>query len=198
MNARNAVIGVVVLLLAVVAAWAFGFFGGTDPEVAELQQMRDQVFASDPLPEAQRDQLRDQFRQRVSSLTDDQRRALFAGGREQWRQREQQRMDAFFALSRADQQKQLDDSINRMLQRRNEQNQNPSAGNRDGRGERGNGGGGGRNMTPAQRESRAKQRLDNSTPKERAQRAEYRRRMQERMQQRGIPEQTGRGRRGWA
>jgi hypothetical protein len=185
MNMRNAVIATVVVTLVVVAAWAFGFIGGTDPEVAELQQMRDQVFASRELPEAQRDQLRDQFRQRLSSLSDDQRRALFASGREQWRQRDRQRMDEFFAKSRADQQKQLDDSINRMLQRRNQQNQNPSAANRGDRGGRGNGGGG-RNMTVAQREARAKQRLDNSTPKERAQRAEYRRRLEDRMQKRGV------------
>jgi hypothetical protein len=187
MNRRNAAISTVVLILIVGAAWAFGFFGRTDPAVAELQQMRDQMFASRDLPEAQRDQLRDQFRQRLEGLSDAQRRAVFAGGREQWQQRNQQRMDQFFAMSRADQQKRLDESINRMLERQKDQNQN-GAGNRNARsgGNGGRGGDRGRNMTPAQRESRAKQRLDRSSPKERAQRDEFRRRMQERMQQRGI------------
>src|SRR5262245_44789941 len=34
MNIRNAAIGTVIVLLLVVAAWAFGFLGGADPEVA--------------------------------------------------------------------------------------------------------------------------------------------------------------------
>lgn len=194
MNMRNAVIGTVVLLLLVAIAWLFGFIGGTDPAVAELQQIRDQMSAD--LPDAERDQLRDQFRQRLASLSDDQRRAVFAAGREQWQQRSEQRMDEFFAMSRPDQQKRLDESINRMLERRNQPNQNQAAANRNGRGDRG----GGRNMTEAQRDARAKQRLDRSTPKERAQRAEYRRRLQERLQQRGINPDTlpGRDRRGFA
>src|SRR5262249_17005135 len=105
-----------------------------------------------------------------------------------------ERMDAYFAMTRPDQQKQLDDAINRMLQRQKEQQQNPAGGNGNGNGRRG--GNGGRNMTAAQRESRAKQRLDNSTPKERAQRAEYRKQLELRMQQRGLdPKQlAGNGR----
>jgi hypothetical protein len=182
MNKRNIAIGVVILIVAIGAAWAFGFIGGTDPAVAELQQMRDQMSVAN-LPDAERDQLRDQFRQRLEGLSDSQRRAVFAGGREQWQQRNQQRMDEFFAMSRPDQQKRLDESINRMLERQKGQNQN--GGNRDAR-NGGRGGNRGAGMTPAQREARAKQRLDNSSPKERAQRAEFRRRMQERMQQRGI------------
>jgi hypothetical protein len=198
MHLRKVVIGTVVLLVLVGIAWLFGFIGGTDPAVAELQQMRDQMSASRDLPEAQRDQLRDQFRQRLSGLSDDQRRAVFAGGREQGRQRSEQRMDEFFAMSRPDQQKRLDESINRLLERRNQPNQNSTGANREAR--RGRDGGRGRNMTEAQRDARAKQRLDRSTPKERAQRAEYRRRIQERMQQRGISPDTlpNRDRRGFA
>jgi hypothetical protein len=197
MKMRVTLCTALVLLLAIAGAWAFGFIGGADPVVAELQQMRDQLFASRNLPEAQRDELRGQFRQRLEALSESQRRAVFESSREQWRQREQQRMDEFFAMSRAEQQKRLDESINRMLQRSGGQNQNAATGNREGRG--GLGGDRGRGMTNAQREARAKQRLDRSTPKERAQRAEYRRRLQERLQQRGLnPQQFAGGRRGIA
>jgi hypothetical protein len=186
MNIRNMTMVTLALLGAVAVAWWFGFIGGPDPAVAELQQMRDQMFASRDLPAAQRDQLRDQFRERLASLSDAQRRALFADGRERWRQRNQQRMDEFFALSPVDRRKQLDETIDRMLDRVRQRNQNPAAGDRQAR-RWGNGDGRrGRNMSQAQRDARAKRRLDRSTPKERAQRAEYRRQMRERMQERGI------------
>src|SRR3954451_3525115 len=148
--------GVAVILLLIAAAWAFGFFHRTDPAIAELQQLGSQAWDRS-LPEAQRSESRDQFRQRMDSLTDDQRRAFFDANRDQWTGRMQQRMDEYFALSKAEQQKRLDDILNRIAAARNPSQQSTGQANR---GNRGGNRGGRRNMTDAQREQRSKQRLD--------------------------------------
>jgi hypothetical protein len=169
--------GVAVILLLFAAAWAFGFFHRTDPAIAELQQLGSQAWDRS-LPEAQRSESRDQFRQRMDSLTDDQRRAFFEANRDQWSGRMQQRMDEFFKMSKADQQKRLDEILDRMQKGRNSQQQNQA--------NRGGNNRGGRNMTDAQREERSKTRLDRSTPLMRAQTAQFRQMLQGRAQQRGI------------
>jgi hypothetical protein len=188
------------LLLAGVAAWAFGLLGGTDSAVAELEQVRDQMFERN-LSDAARQQFRQDFRQRLESLTAEQRRAFFTRGRELRRQRTQQRMDEFFASPPIDQQRQLDQMLNRMVARRNERAQNPSARSQQGGGSRridaarrGNRSG----MTEAQRDERAKRRLDRTSPKTRAQFTEFRRRLDDRARQRGIdPGGLRGGRGGW-
>jgi hypothetical protein len=214
MTKRKAIIGGATLfVLAGIAAWAFGFFNRTDPAIAELQQLGSQMWDRN-LPDAQRDQLRNDFRQRMESMSDDQRRAFFDASRGQWEARSQQRMDEFFAMSKADQQKRLDEIINRMIQSRNSQQQNASRGgqnpggpgaNRQGGGRTADNNGGGRggdgnrggrgNRTEAQRDERAKRRLDRTSPKMRAQYTEFRKRLDERAQQRGVSMGDQRG--GW-
>ena len=175
MNKRKVTLGLVVLLVVVGAAWAFGLFGGADPAVAELQQMGDQMWNRD-LPDGQRDQLRDDFRQRMQSMTDQQRDAFFDANRDQWMGRMEQRMDEFFAMSQADQQKRLDEMLDRMRQPRTGQRPNPGGGDR----------GGWANLTEAQRDERSKRRLDRTSPKIRAQFTEFRRRLDDRAKQRGV------------
>jgi hypothetical protein len=190
MDKRKLTIGAMMLGALVLAAWAFGFIGGTDPVVAEMQQLRDQMFQ---LPESERRAQWEQFRERMDSLTDDQRRALREGGREQWQQMAQRRMDEFFALPPAEQDKRLDEMIDRMMERRREREQNPNAG-RGGRGDRG------ANLSDAQREQRRKERLDRTSPKMRAQFTEFRDRMNDRLEERGLPPMEGGrggGFRGW-
>jgi hypothetical protein len=185
-NKRRAVISsVVTMLLVGVAAWAFGFFSRTDPAVAELQEIGSQMWDRN-LPDAQRNQLRTDFRQRMESMTEDQRRAFFDANREQWDGRIRERMDEFFAMSKADQQKRLDEILNRIMQARN--SPQPNANDRGNRGS-------GRSMTDAQRDERSKRRLDRTTPKMRAQFAEFRKQLDKRAQQRGIQlgDQRGRG-----
>jgi len=180
MNKRKAIISAVLTVLLIgLAAWAFGFFGRTDPAIAELQQIGNQMWDRNQT-DAQRSQLRSDFRQRMDSMTEDQRRAFFESNRDQWTGRMQQRMDEFFTLSKADQQKRLDDILNRAVAAKN----SPQQGNGQNRGNRGNRGG--RNMTDAQREQRSKERLDRTTPKMRAQFAEFRKQLDQRAQQRGI------------
>jgi hypothetical protein len=183
MDKRRVIVSVIVLLLLTLGAWALGLFGGTDPAIAELEQLREKM-SDRTLSDDQRQQLRDDFRARLDSLSNDERRAFFQNGRQFWMQRAEQRMDEFFAMAAPDQQRQLDEMLNRMAARGNQ----PAGANRPQRrsaGPRGEGGGG-RNMTDAQRDERAKRRLDHSSPKMRAQFAEFRRRLNERAQQRGI------------
>ena len=182
MNKRKWIIAGCGLMLTAIGAWSFGLFGGSDPAIAKLQEIGNQMQDKN-LSDAQRNQLRDDFRQNMRSMTDDQRRAFFDANRGQWTGRMQQRMDEYFAMSKADQQKRLDDIINRAVAARNSPQQgNGQAANRGNRG----GNRGGRNMTDAQREQRSKERLDRTSPKMRAQVAEFRKQLDTRAQQRGI------------
>lgn len=186
MNARKILYAVGGLLVLLAAAWMFGLIGRTDPVVAEMQQLRDQMRN---LPEDQRRAQWDAYRQRFEALTDAQRDAL-RGDRGQWQQFAQQRMDEFFQLPPDKQRQRLDEMIDRMEQRRKERERNPNA-NRAGRG-----GDRGRNMSEAQRDQRRKERLDRTSPKMRAQFTEFGRRMNERRAERGLPPVEGRGGRG--
>jgi len=181
MNKRGAVISSVILLL-VIAAAAWAYFR-TDPVVAEMQMLQDQLFANRDLPEAERRAHWDNFRQRMDGLTDAQRSDLRSAGRDRWEQFAQQRMDQFFQLSPADQRKQLDEMIDRMENR--DRTPNPNAG-------RGGRGGGGRNLSDAQRAQRGKERLDRTSPKMRAQFTEFRRLLNDRRAERGLPPSEGR------
>ncbi len=185
MNKKKAIGAcIATILLLVFGGWAFGLFGGTDPALANLKQLREQM-RDDKLPQAQRDQLRGQFRQQMESLPEDQRRAFFEANRGEWMAQAQQRMNEFFAMSKADQQKQLDEILNRMTQQQ--------SGGQNARGNRNGGGPGGRNVTESQREERSKRRIENTDPKMRAQFSEFRRMLSDRAQQRGIKFDPGRG-----
>jgi hypothetical protein len=194
MDKKKVTIGVVaVLLIALGAAWAMSYFHRTDPAIAELQQLRDQMRAA---PEADRQGFRDQFRQKIEGLTDAQRQEFFQSNRGQFRQDMQKRMNEFFAMSPADQKKRLDEIIDRNLKRQKERQAQVAAGQggAGGGGAAGGGGRGGRqNMTDGQREQARKERLDNSSPMERAQGDKFRQMMSDRMQQRGIPQTAGGG-----
>jgi len=187
MNKRKVMIGAAIVLILGLAAWCFGFFGGTDPAIAKLNDLRGQM-ADNSLTGPQRTELRGQFRQQVRSLSDDQRRAFFQANRGEWDARQAQRMDEFFAMSKADQQKRLDEILDRMKQAQSGQAANAA---NAGRGNRGNRAG----MTDEQREERSKRRLDNTDPKQRAQFAQFRKMLDQRGLQRGISTggQGGRG-----
>lgn len=188
MDRRKTIIaGAAAVLLIAAGAWALGFFGSADPAVSELQKLSEQMF--DPnLSEAQRDQFRDDFRQRMGTLSEEQRRAFFDANRDQWMGRMEQRMNEFFAMPAADQQRRLDEMIDRMLRPREPSPQNLG---RD-RGGDGPGRGNWANWTEAQRDEHAKRRLDRTSATQRAQFTEFRRRLEERAKDRGIPELPGR------
>jgi hypothetical protein len=200
MTKRKTFIGGGVLLLLASLAWVFGFVGGTDPAIAKLNDMRSQM-GDKNLTDAQRSALRGEFRDQMRSLSDDQRHAFFESGRGEWEGRQRQRMNEFFAMSKADQQKKLDEALNRMLEgQKNSQSGGQSlAGgqgqNNQGQNANGNPGGrGGRSsMTDEQREERSKRRIENSDPTSRAQFAQYRKMLGDRAAQRGISMPVGGG-----
>lgn len=186
MKKNHLAIGATVLAVLLVAAWALGFLGGTDPAVASAIQLSEQAFNSNA-SEAERDQSRAQLRTIVEGFTPQQRDAFFSANRGQFEQRAEQRMKEFFAMSKADQQKRLDEMINRMMQPGDR-----GAGGPPGRGRGGDRGGRG-NLTEAQRDERSKRRLDRSSPQMRAQFAEFRKKLDARAKERGISQLPGWG-----
>ena len=119
--------------------------------------------------------------------------------------REQDRMSRYAKLSPADKRRYLDEQINRQEEMRRRMQQQPGNGNRPPGGPGGPGmafGPGGRGKGPPpsaeEKEKRRKQMLDRTTPEFRANMDQYRRDLEARRQQRGLPATppgSGRGRR---
>jgi hypothetical protein len=199
MDKRKVSIGVAaILILGIGAAWALGYFHRTDPAVADLQQLGAQMRSAS---EADRPALFQQFREKMDGLSDAQRQEFRDNNQGRFRQDMAKRMNEFFAMSPADQQKRLDEIIDRM-QKRQQQRQaggganggGPGGGGPGGGGPGGAGrGGGGQNATDGGREQARKSRLDNTNPAERAQQDKFRAMMGDRMQQRGMSPPTGGG-----
>jgi hypothetical protein len=193
---NKVIVAMIAILILAGGAWAFGLFSGTDPAVAELQQMADQAFGQD-MPAAQESEFHQQFRQKMDALTPEQREAFFDANRDRGMQYMERRMNEFFAMPPQEQQKRLDEIIDRMTQPR--EGRPPGDGSRAGRGDgrrsgRGDGGRGGwGNMTEAQRDERSKRRLDHTSPKMRAQFTEFRKKLEARAKERGITQLPGWG-----
>lgn len=168
----------VVLVALGLAAW--WFWSGDDlARMKALQaQMRD-----DSLSDDARRALFQQFREGMRGLSREEREQLFAG-----LGRRGPNLDEFFALPPKQRTAFLDREINKSEQRRRQmQAQGP-------RGNQGPPGGfGGGNRSSAEREAARKRRLDDSSPEDRAQRAEYRRLMDERRTARGMEPSGRRG-----
>jgi hypothetical protein len=182
MKKRPIVVGAGVLFFILIAA-AYAYFR-TDPVVTEMQQLRDEMSSRD-LPDADRRAQWNNFRQRMDSLSEDQRRAVWESGRERFERFGRQRMDEFFQLPPAEQKKRLDEIIDRMQARQ----QNPNAGRGGPPGGRGLGGG--RNMTEGQRDQRRKEMISRTDPKMRARFDQFRQLLGDRMNERGIQPPPG-------
>ncbi len=186
MNKKWIAMTVAALLLVVGVGWAAGFLSG-DPQIAELQRMRDdRMQRAEELSEEERQAQRDQFREKLHELSDDQRRQSFKSSRGQFQQFAMQRMNEFFAKSPGQQREALDEMIDRMEARSAE------------RGRRGDGARGGGNrpaMTPQAHDQRRKQGLDRSTPEMRSMRDAFRDLINQRRQERGL--EPIHGRPGW-
>ncbi|MEI6239151.1 MAG: hypothetical protein WCR51_02060 [Planctomycetia bacterium] len=220
---RGLAVLLVLLLLALPTLWALGFFSSpqavaevkqlVDQQVAEYDRVaRGEVpFASAPsfgaMMETMRDvprEYRDQVGQQMGRL---------------WEARERAELMSYFKLPPAQRQAELDRRIKADEARRKAWQaerdkrdqaraaENPQAagsaqgGDRGGRGPGGGGQGGGQGgggqpgggRTEDGRNARSKGRIDRTTPEQRAQQAEYRRAMDARRKELGLP--TG-GRRG--
>ncbi|WP_442484848.1 hypothetical protein [Aeoliella sp. SH292] len=177
MNRKHVFGAFVACLMLLSGAWAMGWFGGDDAEVAALiAEMQNQ--------DDMTDEQRQAFRERMRSLDDGQRQMLF-GSMMQARQAEMQsRVYALSAMPPAQRRAELDKWINDMESRRKQW----EAG-RGGRGAGLGGGGGGPpggEMTSAERAQRGKSRLDRSTPEMRATMTQMMKMVNERREERGM------------
>jgi hypothetical protein len=132
------------------------------------------------LPPDQRQAKFEELRTAMKALSDDRRWELAAPMRE----RQKAELDRYFALSPKEKTSYLDERINRSEQVKKDFQK--KAGTRGG-GPPGGGGGGKGPPSPANIDHRRKEMLDRTTPEERAKRDAFRRDLENRRKQRGLP-----------
>jgi hypothetical protein len=181
------------VLMIVGIIWAFFFRG--DSRIKAAQQLQQQLAAPN-LGEQQRRELWTQLRQQMEQLPPEAQRELRQAGRQHFQRRMVDRVVQLNALPLAQRNAELDKDIDRMEKMRAQwqkrRQQQASSG-----GSAGAGGGkqassrqdrpSWRNMSDQDRNARRKERLDNSTPEFRGAMSEYRRMMQQRRNERGLP-----------
>jgi hypothetical protein len=176
---KNLSTAVVLLLLLVL--WLFGAFAG-DPQIAKVHALREQLRGEEAkklTPEQRRD-LWKQFGQEMKHLSPAQRHALSKDSQRGF----ENKIKSFFALPKKEQLAHLDQEINRQEAMRKKWEQKKPG---KGPGGPGKGFSKGPSADPQQREHRRKERLEHSTPEQRAMFSEYARLLKERRQQRGLP-----------
>ena len=185
MNKKWIVAILAALVLVAVGGWAAGLFDGTDPKVAELEQLRDESFKrADDLSDEERRVQMEGFREKVQDLNEDQRREFMESSRPIMQQFFIRQMHNFFEKTPEEQQADLDQWIDRMEQFRKARE---AAGNQDGPGGGPGGGPGNRqNLSPQQRDQWAKQMLDRTSPELRAMATTFFSMLNERRQERGL------------
>jgi hypothetical protein len=162
-------IGLVMLLLAV----SLFFHFRRDANLRRVRELQRSMASASP---QDRDQARQQFRDAMQKLTPSQRQTLGEEGR----QRFEQRIVNYTKLSKEEKTRYLDEQIDRTQQFQRPQNNNTFAAPPN------------RNQGSSQdRERRRRERLDHTTPEFRAAMDQFRRDMEARRNQRGLP--PGRG-----
>ncbi|MBX3414903.1 MAG: hypothetical protein KF708_19620 [Pirellulales bacterium] len=235
-------VGVVTGLLVVGGSTVWGAkYLWAARQVAAVRQAREQLFSEEMrnLPEEERREKFNALREQYDALPEAARDQLREEGRQRFEQMMDNRLKDFFALPPEQRVAEIDKQIDREEQRAKEwekrraerekerasrgqegQSQNGNRGNGSrgdgerrgggsgsaapggggpgggGGGDRGRGGEGGRSSyrDPQRRNEWRKKRLDSTTPQSRAMRAEYRRLADQRRQQRGLPPSRGWGR----
>jgi hypothetical protein len=156
-----------------------------DPHLAKIKELRQQLAgeAGRRLTAQQRREGWKQLRDELKQLSPRQRRELSA----ERRKRATERLRRFARLSKAERRAFLDAEINRMEGMRR-QRSSGAGGGRGGFGGPGPGGGpaGRAGWSAEDRERWRKQRLDETTPEERALRADFFKALSDRRQQRGL------------
>ncbi len=178
------IVAVLLFLGAGLTVWAYW----PDPRLAEVRELQQKAFDRESgLDENARRELFQEMRTKMDSLTEGQRDELRNSMFENFRQRENERMKQYFAMSQTERVSLLDQEIDRM---KNRGQGGPGGGRGFGGGGGGGAGGGpgGRNpnATPEDRKDRQRQRLDSSTPEERAQRSAFMEDLNKRRVERGM------------
>jgi hypothetical protein len=161
-----------------------------DPNLKKVQQLRADFAAhgKEWSPD-ERQAKGKQMRDAMARLSPGQRDAMAAEGRKRF----QQELERYHQLSPADKNHYLDERINQMEKMRQQFAQNRGGTGGPGTFGAGPGGPGGRGqgMSAEQREQRRKERLDQTTPEFRALMDQFRKDMNARRQQRGLPTRGG-------
>lgn len=161
----------------------------TDPNLKKVRQLQSQFSsaqAKEWTPEQRREKGQE-MRTAMQQLSPAQREELAAEGRK----RLEEEMRRYSQLTPAEKNRYLDERIDRMERMRQQMAQrNPNGAGQQppgGQGAIGTGGpGGGRNLSPEEREKRRKERLNQTTPEFRALMDNYRKDISNRRQQRGL------------
>ncbi len=175
-----------------------------DPRLARAQALQKGLFGPDAknLSPDERKARFAEYREQVKHLTEDQKWELSAPMRE----KQKAEMDRYFALSPKDRTKYLDERIDKSEKMRKDWEKQkaqgkagppaggigfggPNGGNKSGGpgGSKAGGPGGPGGKSPEEIEKRRKQSLDRTTPEERAKRDQFRKEMEDRRRQRGLP-----------
>ncbi len=172
---------VVGVLIALVGVWGAAMLLQDDPEVAELERLRDERIAGmEDMSREDRRAARDDMRKRVEALDENQRQAFMERSRPIFQKMMEQRMNAFFEMPPEEQRERLDEIIDRM----------------ESRGQGGPPGGGprGGDASPAERDQRRKEMLARTTPEMRAKVDRFKDMLNQRREERGLePAQGMRG-----
>jgi hypothetical protein len=178
MNKKRTALGAVGILLVLLAsAWGLGWFDGEDPVVAELIKLRDEGMKQPP-PPAEAESRREEFRDRMEGLSEDQRRDFFEQSMPIMMKMFEKRMDEFFVLSPEEQQKKIDEQLDAF---RDRQGADPQGG-----GPRGGPFGGGQAPNPEQFDQMRKRMLDVMSPSQRAKMGTYMKMFAQRAEERGL------------
>jgi cell division protein FtsB len=187
---RRWLLALIALLLLLVGVGTYGSVRGRG-DVARVQQLRKELFIARGATPDQRKATAAQFREEMRKLSPDQRSELFVAGQKE----AVARLDVYFAMSPAEKRRHLDGAIDRMEQRGKERNARPQGAGGPGRRP-----GGDRPRSAEEIEKRRKERLDRTTPEQRAlmdqlraKGERFRNDLNQRRTQRGLPPTGGRG-----
>jgi hypothetical protein len=167
---------VLAALLLALALWRFR----PDPQLAKVKALQQDLArtAADNADPAERRRRWEEFNRERQKLSPSQRKDLFA----EFRKRRQAEIDRYSKMSKGDKTRWLDRQIDREEQARRSRAANGGPGGPGGPPAPGPG-----NLSAEDRENRRKERLDSTTPEERAEGDQLRKDLAARRAQRGLP-----------
>ena len=171
---------VLAALLIALGVWHFR----ADAQVAKVKALQQELArgAANKLDPAERRRKWEELNRAQRALSPAQRQQVFA----EFRKQRRAELDRYSRMSKADKTRWLDQQIDRMEQRRRARPAGGAAGGPPGQAGLGRG-----NLSAEDRETRRKQRLDDTTPEERAQLDQLRKDLAARRAQRGLPPLPG-------
>ena len=201
----------IVVLITVTSVWAYRRHR-VDPQVQQIVQAQEKAF-DDQLTDEQRTAMFNQFRGQMRNLSDSQRREAFGQMRPLFQRRANERMAAYCQMTKDQRMAYLNQQIAELQRRQEEREARQAAeaqgasnaqdgsssqnGNaQNGNGGRGGPGGVGNRFNQDARNQRRDQRLNNSTPEQRAQRTVFVQEFRQQCQAQGVtpPRYGGGGR----